>query len=54
MAKDLHSQSTLAGQFQIKISEHIQSISSTLFTRAKSLVSDIEVDLNVPLSEKDE
>ena len=34
--------------------EHVKSISSALFSRAKSLVSDIEIDLDAPLSEKDE
>ena len=34
--------------------EHIKSINSELFRRASSLVSDIEIDLNAPLSEKDE
>lgn len=34
--------------------EHIKSISSALFSRAQSLVSDIEIDLDAPLSDKDE
>lgn len=34
--------------------KHISSISSALFSRAQSLVSGIEVDLDAPLSEKDE
>ncbi len=34
--------------------KHIKSISSALFSRAQSLVSDIEIDLDAPLSEKDE
>lgn len=34
--------------------EHIKSISSVLFSRANALVSDIEIDLDAPLSEKDE
>lgn len=33
---------------------HIKSISSTLISRAKSLTSDIKIDLDAPLSEKDE
>jgi antitoxin PrlF len=34
--------------------EHVKTINSALFSRAKSLVSDIEIDLDAPLSEKDE
>jgi antitoxin PrlF len=34
--------------------EHVKSINSALFSRAKSLISDVEVDLDAPLSEKDE
>lgn len=34
--------------------EHVKSINSALFSRAKSLVSDIKLDLDAPLSEKDE
>jgi len=34
--------------------EHIKSINPTLFSRAKSLVADVEIDLDAPLSEKDE
>ncbi len=34
--------------------EHVKSISAALFSRAQSLVSDIEVDLDAPLLEKDE
>lgn len=33
---------------------HVKSISSALFSRAKSLISGIEIDLDAPLSEKDE
>ncbi|HEX4045180.1 MAG TPA: type II toxin-antitoxin system PrlF family antitoxin [Gammaproteobacteria bacterium] len=33
---------------------HVQSINASLLKRAQSLVSDIEVDLDAPLSEKDE
>lgn len=34
--------------------EHIKSISTVLFSRAQSLVSGIEIDLEASLSEKDE
>jgi antitoxin PrlF len=34
--------------------EHIKSISSSLVSRAQSLVSDIQIDLDAPLSDKDE
>lgn len=34
--------------------EHIKSINAALFSRAQSLVSDIKVDLDAPLLEKDE
>jgi antitoxin PrlF len=34
--------------------EHIKPINSALFARAKSLVSNIEIDLDAPLSDKDE
>lgn len=34
--------------------ENITALNSTLYSRAKSLVSDVEIDLNAPLSEKDE
>lgn len=34
--------------------EHVESINSALYSRAQSLVSDIKVDLDAPLSEKDE
>ena len=34
--------------------EHIKPINSALFARAKSLVSDTEIDLDTPLSGKDE
>lgn len=33
---------------------HVHAINSSLLNRAKSLVSNIEVDLDAPLSEKDE
>ena len=33
---------------------HIHMISSALFDRARSLVSDIEIDLDAPLADKDE
>lgn len=34
--------------------EHIKPINSALFSRAKSLISDVKIDLDAPLSEKDE
>lgn len=34
--------------------EHIKSISSELYSRAKSLVSGVDIDLDAPLSDKDE
>ena len=33
---------------------HVKTISSALFSRAQSLVSNIKIDLDAPLSEKDE
>jgi len=34
--------------------EHIVPINSALFNRANSLISDIDIDLDAPLNEKDE
>jgi antitoxin PrlF len=34
--------------------KHVKPINANLYSRAKSLVSDIEIDLDAPLSEKDE
>lgn len=34
--------------------QHIKFINPTLYSRAKSLVSNLEIDLDAPLSEKDE
>lgn len=34
--------------------EHIKLISSELYSRAKDLVEGVEIDLDAPLSDKDE
>ena len=34
--------------------EHVKPINAILYSRAKSLISNIEIDLDAPLSEKDE
>ena len=44
--------SLLAKDLQ-KQTEHVQIVSSSLLSRAKSLVADVEVDLESPLSDED-